>query len=124
MSHVGFWYRKPIIFICIKKSIPGYYGGGQTIYLGGGNDVQILDLDELTSHSIQVYPSPFEDEITVKTDFNSPSIYKIYDSKGKLILNGNLEKSTQIQLKQLESGMYYLHVLNEKGRYMKKIIKH
>jgi len=67
-----------------------------------------------------VYPNPFLDVITI--NITGKSNYKIFNSDGSLLRSGELNNN-QIEVKELNSGVYYLSLVNENQTINKKIVK-
>ena len=83
-----------------------------------GNGVGIKEFKK--EEKVLVYPNPASDLITVQF----PKLvlkdrdYKVYDSKGSLVLNGILNENNQIEVKTLTQGIYELLI----GNYTSRII--
>lgn len=73
---------------------------------------------------IRIYPNPFDN--ILKLDFKDKYFervsIKIYDALGKFVLSSDGNKQ-EIDLQKLESGVYYLKILNNSELRMVKIIK-
>ena len=79
------------------------------------------------AEDIQIYPNPVEHEFTIKQyGFVQTLQLRIYNLQGALLQESQSQshKST-IDVSQLKSGLYLLHVLNEKGQLIKeqKLVK-
>lgn len=86
--------------------------------LKNGNCSQTLSLED-NFISFYIYPNPTKDFIIVEsTSTNLHS--KLFDSNGKLIFNSSKNK---ISLRNLQSGIYFLRVFDDKKIVVKKIIK-
>ena len=68
------------------------------------------------------YPSPVVSELYIETTEDRNSIF-IYSLQGvllkKIIINTT---NTKIDVNDLSSGVYILELLNQKGKFQKKII--
>jgi len=75
--------------------------------------------------SIRMYPNPFNSEIRIDLNFK-PNSLKIYDINGNLIHDVMIENSAKSYIWQpysrLESGIYFIHILNNSLTYTKKIV--
>ncbi len=72
-----------------------------------------------------VYPNPAYEQITVFTSFYSPDVFfSIKDLHGRIVLSGNYSfhdnSPTWIDIKELSSGVYFLHIHNKVTRFIKK----
>jgi len=80
-----------------------------------------------TAAKTHIYPNPFFDKITVSlsTNYNSHSIFELYDIVGKRILDSRLYKDrNELDLEYLGSGIYIYRIMNEgKAILSGKLIK-
>lgn len=75
--------------------------------------------------NIQVFPNPFNDQITIEqTGFVNGS-FVINDITGKFIIDGSFggNASTVVDLKTIAEGVYYITVSDERNKKTYKIIK-
>ncbi|MFD2551901.1 T9SS type A sorting domain-containing protein [Bizionia sediminis] len=92
-------------------------------------EIQTLSNPELTTVNLSagVYPNPTSDYVVLNisdTTLNAVS-YQLVDINGKVIANGSItNRATQINMQQLDMGMYILRV-NQNNQELKtfKIIK-
>jgi photosystem II stability/assembly factor-like uncharacterized protein len=80
--------------------------------------------EDLFAQQIKVYPNPntglFQLEVPAGTQAN----YEIHDVVGKIIAKGRvLQAKTQLNITETTPGVYFLHLLTEGERYVKKIVK-
>jgi hypothetical protein len=80
-----------------------------------------LGIDEASSVSINVYPNPFTEAVTVSGLENA--VYTIVDNSGKVVLNGNINGTEVISTSSLSSGMYTLSVSNNNAIEKRQIVK-
>jgi hypothetical protein len=74
----------------------------------------------------EVYPNPFVDYITIKTDILIHKInYSVFDILGEEIASGILQNnnSPQVMLKNLNKGIYFIRLSDGKNYVTRKIIK-
>ena len=73
--------------------------------------------------SLQVYPNPTADIITIKSESTITAI-QVYDAQGRLLItkmtNDNLQT---IDLSSYATGIYYLSVSTTSGKQTQKVIK-
>jgi len=85
----------------------------------------ILGVSEISFNSIIVYPNPAKDLITVALkDFQTDVIIKIYTIQGQEVnkelgVNG----TTDIDISNLSSGVYFINIIDNKKIFTKKFIK-
>ena len=77
-----------------------------------------LSQNELTLNNIIIYPNPFDEFINI--NLQETADIKIYDSFGKKIIQIDDFKGTQVDLRNLIRGIYFIKV---DGYQIKKIIK-
>ena len=71
-----------------------------------------LGMNENGSNSLELYPNPSSDQITIKTDeVLTGKVFEVYDQVGKLILKGTLTGTkTSFQLNGIANGMYSIQI--------------
>ena len=77
-----------------------------------------LSQNELTLNNLIIYPNPFDEFINI--NLQETADIKIYDSFGKKIIQIDDFKGTQVDLRNLIRGIYFIKV---DGYQIKKIIK-
>ena len=77
-----------------------------------------LSQNELTLNNVIIYPNPFDEFININLEETAD--IKIYDSFGKKIIQIDDFKGTQVDLRNLIRGIYFIKV---DGYQIKKIIK-
>jgi hypothetical protein len=68
--------------------------------------------------SIEIYPNPVQEELTVATK-GSLECYSILDMSGRTVVAGKLSGTT-IQVASLQSGMYLLKLADKTGVFTEK----
>ena len=77
----------------------------------------------IVKKGIKVFPNPGEDFINIQSDIPLTS-YSIIGSSGNIIENKHLDERAIIDIENLASGLYILHLQDENGiLYQKKILK-
>lgn len=106
-----------------------FIGGAFTKELHFNNDFRhlarfdrSLNSEQHYQPAINAFPNPFSDKITVD---GLPSMcpYKIVDIQGRTIQSGNLKNNEAIDLENLNSGTYLLHIEYEDGMMSMPIVK-
>jgi hypothetical protein len=79
----------------------------------------------LTNTSVQVYPVPAGDVLTIVVPPAAQTTLIINDLLGNQVYAATLcnESSRQISLEKFAKGVYLLQVSNESGKFVKRIIK-
>lgn len=80
----------------------------------------VFGIDEISKPMLETYPNPVIDILTVKGDEGTLTIR---DVNGNLILNQEHSILSAIDLKDLESGIYFVELVNSKGKSIQKIVK-
>ncbi|MGY8934277.1 MAG: T9SS type A sorting domain-containing protein [Flavobacteriales bacterium] len=86
-------------------------------------NLTILGMEEALNLDIELYPNPANTLLFISNDNNYRINYiKINDVQGKLIkqIQGY---NSQIEIEQLEAGVYFVSIYTDKGSIVKKIIK-
>ena len=93
--------------------------GGYSIYWSECIDKDYQGVDENIVDNVVVYPNPAYDYIIVGANNDSPvQRIDIYDVTGKIMFS-SAEK--EINVSGLESGLYFVNVMTDKGVVIKKI---
>ncbi len=79
-----------------------------------------LGLNKLQIEPIELYPNPTSSYIFID-NLSQEYIYAIYAIGGKTVLGGNTAK--KIDVRELESGLYYLEIIRDDKRLLGKFIK-
>ena len=84
------------------------------------NGTEILWLE-----GIDVFPNPTADVLQIKVQDQqlAGATYALTDVNGKLIVKGNTQDNTQISLKNLSAGTYFLKMQKENTGVIKRVVK-
>ena len=91
--------------------------GGYTIYWSDCIDKDYQGVDEIIVDNLNIYPNPANEYIHVETNCELQRI-DVYDVTGKLMI---FSTKTEINVSDLESGIYFVNILTDKGCVTKKI---
>jgi hypothetical protein len=122
--------------IDIKLPEPGVYtitvthkgslvGGDQkfSLIVSGDNVVETLNNASFSENDFKVYPNPASNSLNVISTNVDLESYEIYDIQGRMI-NSNLFISTnQVDISQLQSGMYLIKLISQYGETVKRFVK-
>ena len=94
-----------------RDSISDIWGWGKVNALAAVNEalahVDIREADEdWFAKSLQVYPNPARDRITVMTGRHTPETVAIYSTAGTLVLSQQVVMEAQIDISGLPHGVY------------------
>ncbi len=81
-------------------------------------------IEEMTSTSLVVYPNPVNDRLYVETDTETLTV-EIYDVYGRLqdYKTTRLQGNVAVDVKDLNSGVYFLKVVTRNGEVVKRFVK-
>ena len=65
---------------------------------------------------LRYYPNPVKDVLNIESLEHENLMYQIYGQDGKLILEGSILEKASVNLSDLASGTYILHVNNQEGK--------
>ena len=87
--------------------------------------VGALSINENAVGNFEFYPNPTTNQITLKVDNQLlGSVYTIYDTIGKSVLNGKISSELNvIDLGNLSNGVYIIEVASEGNYFKNKFIK-
>ncbi len=123
---------KKDITLCAKKD---KYTGPNNNYIWGYGKLDgfqalqcshtVTIAEKNNQPSIELFPNPFNNEISILTTGNYPLEFQVYDLLGKIYASGKLNNETEkIKLNMLNEGLYLLRLKNTSGMYQEaKIIK-
>ncbi len=77
--------------------------------------------DEIRPTKISVYPNPATSTINISTNDKVEELM-VYNNMGELVMSNRLNVS-HINISNLSTGMYFIHVKTEQGMYLSKFIK-
>ena len=90
------------------------------------NTLGMNSYDENTEENISIYPNPSSGLLTLvwKEELNVTQL-SVFDTQGKLCLDRNISygNSKEIDISNLDDGVYYVKVFSEKEIYTKRIVK-
>ncbi|WLD23628.1 T9SS type A sorting domain-containing protein [Flavobacterium dauae] len=89
-------------------------------------EVVTLSVNEQLAEKFNLYPNPASNVVNITNNENMfVKEVAVYDTKGKLISTQNFNEQTEIQLnvENLASGTYMLHLQTAEGTAVKKLVK-
>ncbi|WP_323787137.1 T9SS type A sorting domain-containing protein [Psychroserpens sp.] len=84
----------------------------------------VLDSKKVSfsDEKLSIYPNPVNSEFTIS--LQSDALYSIFNMNGQKLLEGRLVMGeNHLNISQLQTGMYFLHVVNDGVLIQKKLIK-
>jgi hypothetical protein len=92
---------------------------GGIVHVGGEPDTD--GLNEYGEIDFKLYPNPNEGDI-IDLQIDGEFIYSIVDLKGSVVLNGQGNGNTQIDLASIEKGIYIINIEQNNTRATEKLI--
>jgi len=112
-----------IFKLCVNDSI---LTGNKIIYIKPNIDNTILPaINYKPSKKIVIFPNPVKDEINLNF-FDSedlPFSYRISDICGRSMMGVRYHNGTNIQVKGLEKGIYFIEIQMSGNKYLSEFIK-
>ncbi len=100
----------------VSSTIPVLYKDTQiTVYMGTPADVKV-------NSAVKIYPNPANSFITI-SGTEIPTTVEIYNLSGSLLRKIKIVGDSQINISDLPSGVYSLHLVNEKMSVYQNIVK-
>ena len=93
--------------------------GGYTIYWSECIDKDYQGVGENDIVDVAVYPNPAQNLIILRANDDTPiQSVDLYNVTGQIVITST---ETEINVSELESGIYFVNILTEKGAVTKKI---
>lgn len=108
-------------------ALAGAYKGTPQVYPRSLSDFVVVTgiSDNLALNSVKLYPNPSNGLVTLElNNVNNEELFvEVYDVIGKLIYKTNItENRTDIDLTQMNAGIYYVSVNNNSSKKVSKIM--
>lgn len=87
----------------------------------------IPEVEQDQENAMLVFPNPTNGTVTLKLNRleSKTALVRIFDISGKIVYEESLpQSSTQLDLKFLEKGVYYLKVIDGSQEYIEKVVLH
>lgn len=123
------------ILVGYQQSLNVGSGGGTIFLLKIGPDEFYPATDAIVSHSalvsiaenpnnigVAVYPNPSNEFLYLELPDLTRTSYDLISITGNLILSGDLQGKTKIDVGNIPSGIYLLKVRNEKGESINRVV--
>ncbi len=83
-----------------------------------------LNQQNITSGCIEIYPNPTSNQLSVKTDNDTYTSLSITNTMGQQIMQQQFSASqSNVDVKMLPPGLYYIMLRGEQGSVVKKFVK-
>lgn len=85
--------------------------------------IETLGLNSFSTEELKVYPIPAQNFITIELSSEISTTLNLFDVSGKLVLNKTITQSTELNIKELHQGVYFLKVNTDEKSDTYKIVK-
>jgi hypothetical protein len=92
---------------------------GDTSYM----NIDRVSTSEKTQSSIQIFPNPIKESLTISSASNEPLYYFIVNDMAQVITNGKFNGNAVLNTSKWSSGVYYISLKQGNKCEYKKIIK-
>jgi len=125
-----FAWTGPNGFTANTEDLDSIADGAYTVIVTDGNGcdtivsilVELTGINSLANHSFSMYPNPTDGAVTIAAKASIKSV-RVMDMLGNLVMENSFTTSTKLDLNlmNLNSGLYLIEVQTEDGRYLKKL---
>jgi hypothetical protein len=88
------------------------------------NVIKMVGIEDVETNPLNIYPNPAKDVVCVFNPFQSKSaLIQVFDAKGACVMQRNMtENSINIDLSQLQAGLYELLVSDDSKRFTARLL--
>jgi hypothetical protein len=88
------------------------------------NVIKMVGIEEVETNSLQIFPNPANDMVSVFNPFQSKSsLIQVFDVKGACVIQLNMmDSSINIDLSELQAGLYELMVSDGSKRFTARLL--
>lgn len=83
---------------------------------------QTVGVKNLSNNNFSIYPNPASETVQLKGDFENTSV-KIINQLGQVVLEKTVSTNQSIDLKELQSGIYFINAVLDGQTVTQKLIK-
>lgn len=114
-----YWFQ--LSLFCPNRSDGEWFAVMENLYLEGNSTLGFAQ-GIINQPVVSVYPNPSNNEFTIRADSNFNTI-TIFDSSGKIIQAMTMFEITTIDASHWSKGIYFLEVVSENGKAIKRLVK-
>lgn len=104
------------------EMIVGNYAGGLSFF--DGTPALPISIINAEKDSINIYPNPAENEVTIELGNNAHADIYIYDVNGKLLQNiSSFSKINKLNISNFKSSIFLINIVTDKKSSWHKLIK-
>ena len=86
-------------------------------------NVGTANVNQLNTLNTSIYPNPFADVVNVTFENKLKSNISISEISGKVVFSINTSNDINLDLSNLNSGIYFISIKNELGTSVKQVVK-
>lgn len=100
------------------------FNGSTQIYSRTSNDIDVpLSTNSFDTNQAQIYPNPVTNgQITIRHQLGSQVQLNIYSISGKRLMTQEIAQNQTIDVSSLNTGVYFLNLVNDSQKVTQKII--
>ena len=76
-------------------------------------------IEEIVTETFKVYPNPVHNELYISSDDFLPHPYQLFSTDGRLLLQGESQEGSPINVSDLPTGLYILKINNSSFKISK-----
>lgn len=85
--------------------------------------VNSVGIEDAANTFASVYPNPVNDLLTVTLSDLDNAQFELMDVQGKMIMSSTINNGEQIDMSNLESGIYFVRLISNENRMIKRVVK-
>lgn len=85
--------------------------------------VNSVGIEDATNTFASVYPNPVNELLTVTLSDLDNAQFELMDVQGKMIMSSTINNGEQIDMSHLESGIYFVRLISNENRMIKRVVK-
>jgi len=95
-----------------------------TLQIDKISSIELLGVNEIEKSNFKLYPNPVNEELNISFLKDTDGIMTIYNILGEEVLTKNVSGvSNQINVSNLQSGIYLVNITSENSSVTKKVVK-
>lgn len=73
---------------------------------------------------VEIYPNPATDNLVIDiTKVDGSKSVKLVDMLGRVVFEAANENTLNVEMSNLNKGMYFVHIQSESGNLIKSVVK-
>ena len=80
---------------------------------------EVLGVNDITTETFKVYPNPVHNELYISSNDFQPHPYQLFSTDGRLLMQGESQEGSPINVSDLPTGLYILKINNSSFKISK-----